>query len=582
MNTRLIACGICAFLTGSLAVVLFFTGLLAESLFSPLADQDIFVWGSYLHPLYNSYFVWKADPVFQPLLDLLASRAPSYRLYFVIQSILFSSGLCLLLTLIESRAWPAVFLAVLTTISFWIIFGTDLILFQGICWIPWAIALYRSIQSGLIKGPMLLLFSLFFGLRLMHAHQYAIPALLCFGTLAAITDRFGEQKFSFIKALCLILISLPVLIGMKSIPFPDIIDYPSYAFVTPDDGLPGNILPLVTAAPNIPFLDHTYINSFLAFYCIALLALIFLNRGFLRGLGSERTLHVITLCSLLGVGAGLLPAKFSAILPLAVLERLLPHMLFVPIAPVWVFLIYAALLLATWGSYAHSIRSRFSVLTISLCCLMATAVFHQFTNNIDSKLQAFDSINQLSTEQRRHLASPSYHVIMAYGLSSLSPETHEFVAAARFIDQIQTSHSPDLAQLMLDKKSKSRWSPGKGMQTGDEWIEIFFKEPLELNGVFLDTGDFKFDFPAAIRISTANDCTNNSEIKWSKVQELNPWPGRLNYTPKGYPFFGSQSEVAITFERTRAGCLRIEQTGVRPFDWSIAKLKLSREEDFIR
>ena len=132
---------------------------------------------------------------------------------------------------------------------------------------------------------------------------------------------------------------------------------------------------------------------------------------------------------------------------------------------------------------------------------------------------------------------------------------------------------------MKDRNYGTRWHTGNPGQHANEWLRLRFSKINKIKGVIVSTGEFASDFPRGIEVLISSDCPEEFNYKedlkdYRQVFYANPWKGRTEYTEKGYPYFGSQSEVGIYFNETeQVQCLVIKQLAVSPkFDWSVAEV----------
>jgi hypothetical protein len=134
---------------------------------------------------------------------------------------------------------------------------------------------------------------------------------------------------------------------------------------------------------------------------------------------------------------------------------------------------------------------------------------------------------------------------------------------------------------MFDLDRRSRWSAGRALQLGDEWVYVRFAERQRLTGVELSPSAFKSDFPRALRVSIVPDCPAEltEDLRRAAAErplvQFTPWHGTLDFTPKGFPFYSRRTRVQAFFpDELSTQCLLIEQLGIsNRVDWSIAEFR---------
>jgi hypothetical protein len=180
----------------------------------------------------------------------------------------------------------------------------------------------------------------------------------------------------------------------------------------------------------------------------------------------------------------------------------------------------------------------------------------------------------LSVRSKEIATSPSGFAVRTFGgWSANGPAATKAKFLKRgkhFEAQLSASVNSDDVELAFDGDKKTRWST-RGPQRGGESLTLRFDRKVELHAVILSVGQSKSDYPRGLLIEA-----KNGEGSFKTLFEQKNWLGALRWTPEGYVYFGSQSEVIVTLPSIESLTeLRITQTGSDPvFDWSIAELKL--------
>lgn len=555
-----------------------------------------------VHLVHNSFLVWCDEPLMDLInrLGFQNDAVVSAKLSLIV--LLIGSTLLFHHIMAPERLGYAVLLAAGLAFVNASLFGFDRVLVSAIAWLPmlsWLIARATGPNRRLIDLASFSVGAFFCAFSSGQLAAVILAAACALGLSLARPGLHGktqERSFAFLPLLICAGCAALALLRIPALPFPD---YPPLAHVVPYDGLPGITQPLIGPQTPLPVIDR---NAVRATYASAGM-LVFLS--FLVFLAVDRLLQLFirpAQCLLTtGLAASLvvvldtwLPPAWSLIAPLAALSRLMPFLYFFPLAPVFLALALFVLLLALMYS-----RSR-RFINVALIHIFALPVCAFLIKH--SPLLAPPGFDYAWTQSQRSaqsenlavhhaiLTSPSYHLLNKEGLWVL--EERERIKHTIFEPlkpqevSITTSHSSQaqLIRNLVDGKPRRRWSPKRGYQAGDEWLHLYLKTPRPVAAIELSTGQFLADFPRGIRLSYLPECAEPlpgepaGSASYSVLIDHPSWQGEILFTPAGFPYYGTQSEVRIHFPRViEAQCLFIEQTARDlNFDWSVAKIALGK------
>ncbi len=508
----------------------------------------------------NSFHLWR-DP---PLIGIFAGSHAQRGMPGLLPCIvIFLAGCAILFR--RNSFIEALTVASALSVALLLLFGRDSVIFGSLAWLPWVtLAMRTGSRNPLAAVGTLVVFSLAFALG---ANQFGLLLFPC-AVLALEPKKraFGLLVFGFF-----ILLTYQCTIPPSSIP-----EYPALSHVVPDDGISGILRPLVTMDAPIPLIDRFALRQALQPALLTVLAGVLVLLISLRGKDERRTFYPV-IGLLLIVILDLLPAESLAqIAPLSTIERVFPNLRGIALAPM---ALAATLFLVT----AYALRVNRGPLFIGLT--MAASIVWYANSRSSNRYGIAVSTERVAVGRASIdpvfdsvLISPSLRVIAEYGDWSIDAESK--IAAFQSVslkDSDATVHGSDRAEMiarLMDGKPRSRWSPKKGKQEGNEWLEFTFPNPFQISGIELSPGEYSTDFPRALRIRAGQgtDCANAPV-----VFETNSWQGALRYTKSGFPFFAGQDQVQIYFKnQIELQCIKVEQTGRAPFDWSVSEVRFFR------
>ena len=148
----------------------------------------------------------------------------------------------------------------------------------------------------------------------------------------------------------------------------------------------------------------------------------------------------------------------------------------------------------------------------------------------------------------------------------------ELNLGADFNGTVTASAGKELAELALDGKLTTNWNTQRNQRPGDT-VEVQFEKPVTVARVKLGLDNVPTDFPRGITVLLSTDGVNFREL-----YNFRDWPGRLQWTDSGYPYFGSQSDVVFELPKSETvKAMRFIQTSSNDiFDWSISEIQLFR------
>lgn len=553
---------------------------------APLTDG---AWHLMLNISDNSLIWWRADGLITRLLPFTAAPtvlpALASLLFFVI-------GACQLFLIAGREHGLHTVDAVLASVSLGalmlLLLGADCVVFGALAWMPWLAVcgyLIHRQARGLRRCVILALY-FFIAWRLgMSAGTLACPlAALALLLSRALTEQDDDTLPRGISSLLIPLVALAVtavpLLQAPSLPH---YDYPFLSRVVTDDGIAGMIRPLVGESAPLPLIDRTVARAQTEPVALALLAVTLSALLLIRTLRAARVFIGISLFGTLSLfWDTCLPESFAHIGPLQSLVRVLPGYSTLSPLP----LLCALSLIGIFGMLLATNRVLILatlqgfLLCITFVSPLASGLLVDPQGAITTRQILKLPGVQLTPEFLQRAFSPSFGLLKREGLGILTrPELFSEltpVSPARFRVTLSTSHrSHSNAPLrMLDGKSATRWSSQTASQQGDEWIEMRFLEPVDIQGIELDPGPYHADFPRGLRMVR---CDSADGIPGSSTfYDAPSWEGAIYRTPAGFPYYGAQSAVRIVFRReVRTSCVRIEQTGrSAQFEWSVSEISL--------
>jgi hypothetical protein len=554
-------------------------------------------WFDLLNLSHNAYHSWRLDHLSKSLQSIFAPATQSSDPTCVaINVILMVVGTFFLWIVLAPSAsiLSLVFSLLSMLLALLCIFGKDSVVFGSLSWLPWlAAAVFVTLRSNYPAVMAWIVLSLFFAVRVsLSANQLAlllVPAtVLAAASLpqvqAGLSSAMLKRRVIF---LCVIL-SLPAIFALYFAPVPFTPDYPPDARVLLDQPATGMVPPLFGNQFAFPVINRWFLRETFGSLGLSLLAL-----SLLVALGKSRSrIAGLLFCSaLLGLAVfadAALPENLSQIAPLAVLPRMIDGLYFFPLAPLalalGIFLIFTACAtcdLPLRGAVAlvvFCLSPSYQTFTtwphaVSTVSPSAAGALNQYQ---EMSATALLSASELKTIGRI-LLSPSYKIVNKYGLGLLNQkdqqaETSFKPLSAVALQALTASAQPQTLALLHDGRDRTRWSPGIGQQSGQEWIQLEFKDPVVINALDFGPGVFSSDYPRGVRIKGGLSCVADLPVLFEDPF----WEGSVHFTPQGFPYLLGPNEVIAYFTYPAVlKCLRIEQMGRESgYDWSVGEISL--------
>jgi hypothetical protein len=567
-------------------------------------------WFPTVHTTVNSYHTWRADPL-TVLLSLALANVrtqvdPAVRILPTTQLLIFYCGIVFLLlsrsrTFVSDSITPWL-VPTLMCISMMLLFGLDVVIFGSLQWAPWLTIAVGGLQTTssfrdvVARLPIVIAVGFFTFLSVLASNQITLivllPILFFHRLITPMTPPNNEESSTgraFLIARCLI-VSIAVYASF-SVPLADFPSYPPEALIVPDDGVPGIVRPDVGNDYPLAVINREATREILFPFSSTFLLSVVAAWGYLRLVRKEAPTGLFKLVLFWGpllLLDSLLPEKAALQLPLGALQRVLPGSSCVPL-----HLLMLALL-----AY-FSFLSITSLRRIVAPCILFIAVLTTKAASFGGSVKALyappyssdttktvrEAVYNLESAKRENFISPSLFVMQYFNYIFFphgavnSPEAKVLtsVSALPLKDiQIKIETTPPSSsnqiQNMFDGDATTRWSPGGGVQVGGESITLHFSTPLSFDGLQLDTGNFKTDYPRGVTISIPETCASN--LSSTGVWNFPEWKGSLRFSSDDHPYFGPQSDVVIPFGATVVtSCLVIEQKGSDShYDWSVAEM----------
>lgn len=456
------------------------------------------------------------------------------------------------------------------------LFSNKTYVISSMTFLPLFILCLLSLYNNTRRYNILLKISFFLlvGVLLVKSANNISFLYIVFSSILVLCINSDNSKKDILKNIPLILISIYSLYYtiFNIPPFPKF-DYPWYGSVVEDDGLSGNIRPLLNESSQIPFVDEVseraLYRPFVLFLCVYIIFVIYKH---LKSNDTKTKYILYFLCffviSFL-VELCMTP-KYSSIFFFKTLWRIIPSIYMLSFYNIFLLL---TLLLFFIFIILH-IRNFIFIIILNVFCA-AQLVLNGYIPILQSKkahklMKQVSENNLLTKDYKNVLFSPSQAVIKNNGLVYLLNkdllENKKIYRNIKILKPTLTSnYGKESLHNLLSKNPNKRYATFKGKQDGDEWIQIATKDKNEILGIELDTGNFKTDFPNTIEVK---DCSNNL-IKAQKNL------GNITYTAKGLPYYAGQNKMTILFDKAiNANCLKIFQTGKnKHYEWSLTQIK---------
>ncbi|MBX7137208.1 MAG: discoidin domain-containing protein [Oligoflexia bacterium] len=510
----------------------------------------------------NAYLAWRLNPLWVAVWNGYGQEVvASLMLGFV------ASGGYLVARTIRApqsstaELWPAVW-GIAGSAAIPILFGLDTIVIAAFCWLPLFIFVLLRAES---KSGMVLPILILSTLLALDADQFALPLALGGVALALAMGRSVSIWFA---------VTVPALraFWIDTAEFPD---YPPSAHVVPGYNTSEGLYSLLGPESPIPILDRSYIRELashtgMMLLVLAILGMLVERRLLKRSFWSVVPSAVLVLAVCLLLDGSLVPPLYSQIAPLASISRLLPGLSLYPLAVI--VSVGGVLLASIWlGSSAPTrLAPLWSLGALFIIALLGVSNFSNYPVMTAQGRQ--DLLKRGGLAPSAEFISPSLFIASQQGsdLAAIN-RPYSFGSLKEYAADITVSQNQSLASNLVDGDPKTTWYPYGG-QFGVEWIQIALPELLPIDGIRLDPGAYRTDFPRGLKISAGLSCGSLELVYFSP-----DWQGEILFTPKGFPYFGEQSRVTVKLSAPHpVRCIRIEQMGNSPrFNWNVAEIELS-------
>jgi hypothetical protein len=520
----------------------------------PGMENEAF-WHKILNTQFNIFFQWKIAWLTSTISTLLYGFLKNSRCASdCVSAVVFFAGTLLYFSSKTERFRISnLFLALCLTISLLLLFRGDSTVIHALSFSFWVL----FFSERFLKNPAFFSLesaALFISLYLLFdsANQLAPFVTGFIFCIAALNTPGGSPA----KFYCMASIVSLFVISTATSPLPTSPNYPAFAHVVPDDNLPGNVTPLIGPYPIIPFINREILKQSMAIpSAIVFLASLIFWALYRKIDKRSHLLLFISLCCMLD---SFFSENISVISPVYVINRLIPGLMYFSLLP---------LFLACWSLL-------FAILASDLARNAFLASLLLLVFSLTGNKKTYEE--KLLTVAPDILVSPSFNVIAEAGPAVMDnrDRNYSYIKLSEDdFESISSSENSDPSQfrLMFDEKSRTRWSTGTGVQKGNEWINLRFKNVLRFRGVFLDTGVFSADFPRGLEFEASNNCTD-----YFTIYQAPSWEGTISFTSDGFPYYENQSTVKAIFDHeVDPKCLRIKQTAKNgAFDWSIAEIQI--------
>lgn len=424
----------------------------------------------------------------------------------------------------------------------------------------------RELRPKLLRVLPAIHIALLIAAAVLSRQFFPVSLILALAMLPATAHRTIPRALWGAVAL----VSVVVVMTTPSLPP---LDYPVDGRVTDWSEATEMARPLVGPHAPIPVVAIRAMQRRLAFPLLMMASVSALG---LRIKPARATATVALITSLLALWDTIPVRSIQESSPLLALGRLFPHGTTYPIA--WFLAGSAAIVLGL-----AVVRARSAWLSFLWIGATSAIIF------LDSQL-SLPPPPMLSGRLYAQLApqvlfSPSRLVIEENERAVLAMLRHRDATSrplAAYGARITASANTSGAQLLLSPSRGQRWSPGGGVQRGNEWLAIRLAAPQPLVGVALSSGAYATDFARGIFIAGTESCPDawltapvSQPASLRPLVRIDHWMGPLLLTPTNLPYYGPLPTMTIYFPReTKLQCLFMQQTGRATNDWSLTSVEL--------
>ncbi len=568
-----------------------------------------------VHGVTNAYHLWRFDPITGLMFDHFGIEGGAISMLS-----LFAAGMCIIFYQFNNTFLVSLKLGVILSVSLLFLAGFDAVILGALSWLPLVIATINFALQNPSKLAGLVAVAAAVLMMCLAANQVA-PF---FGILLGIYiwDRARYIPGRFREAITGFLIFPPILSALL-IPSPPFERYQPFAHFVPDyktiQGRFGLIGPEIQF-PVIDFhavralIDHPFILTSLLFFIFAawksFTQLSDRDPGFTRNpFNWKFPLVISAIASFSFLWFGLASPDLAQMSPVAAINRMLPGLSLISLPPVLFITLLLTLVTAIFQALPERDRGYYAIglLVIILAhpknapiiwsnkSLKRTLIddrLHPSSEVEFGQRQKFISRFQgLPREQQRALNSPGLYLIRKRGLNAWQ----NFIDDKNLVFQDLEDLSPEISVFnnsadlskIIDRDVTTRARIGVTPQSGQDALLIKFKKPTDLVGLWLRNDTFTSDYPRALRISVAEDCSLDAVRDRTQFKNLTAvfehldWEGAVRLSPAGVPFFGPITEIKVTFRPQKSvGCILAEQPKIEPrYDWSVTGVQIIKMKE---
>ena len=561
-----------------------------------------------VHGKTNAYHTWRFDPIAGLLFENFGLEFAA--LWMVA---LFVIGLTALLVQLENSFLTSLKFGLVVGVGLLLLVGLDVVIIGSVSWVPLLIWAFNfSIQnpnkiSGLVSVASIVL------MMSTAANQVASLIGIVMGIFAWERARYLPRNFR--RMVTAILIIIPS-ISALFIPGPPFERYQPSSHFVPDYNTIQGRFGLLGPEIQFPVIDFHAVR-FLINQPIFYLSLLFFIYAALKSyqetdpkiIGQpERqfswqyplVLLVVFIIGLFWFGSAM--PNLAQLSPIAVINRMLPGLSLLAL-PVIIFVI--SLLVISVLIFQALPRKDRGYYTIGFVILLATQTFNapllwstkEFKAAFSGKAKIVthkdlkNSFQEMNPQQQRAVTSPSLYLVRQRGLDSWSSFIDDKKLLFQDLEELNAevatfNNSKDISNL-IDGDVTTRVRVGRTPQSGKDALLIKLAEPTSLVGIWLRNDTFTSDYPRALRISVATDCSLGALRDRSMFTELRTmldhpkWEGAIRVSAAGVPFFGPITEVKVLFTpQQNVRCILAEHPKPEPrYDWSVTGVQLIRQEE---
>ena len=527
----------------------------------------------------------RLDPVIRVLANGLG-LSHSQLFYFIVQQLIFTGSVFWLLrqsqNLKAESYLRSALGALIVVASLILVLGADPFMLK-VQWLPLLISMLIAFRR---QGSLLAFVGVVVAMLLwvFTGGVLAPLGVLAAGFAAVLWERWSLAEEAR-SAQTLFILACGLALSVWCLPVYPMPNYPAGALVAPISQLMFRESPLFgfSLTPN-PLVYSEYLHSIwivgfrLSVFLLTLLAVIQQTE---RRRECMAGYMVIVVTMLMIIAEGREYTALASLLPFQVLRFTIPGLAISNLP--WMLAPFALVvgLVLILGQLGHLAKQRLGAALVLLFALQYATSDCRFNfawsgvNHFARALSATDNLNE------RLRVSPSGYAIKIFGDSAIDKSfinerggapLVELKLGADFNGTVTASAGKELAELALDGKLTTNWNTQRNQRPGDT-VEVQFEKPVTVARVKLGLDNVPTDFPRGITVLLSTDGVNFREL-----YNFRDWPGRLQWTDSGYPYFGSQSDVVFELPKSETvKAMRFIQTSSNDiFDWSISEIQLFR------